>query len=196
MTARVDSGATSPPVAHRPRFTARRLTAVASHAYIWLCLFLFVLPFAALVLRSLAAYGGSAGLENYRGAIGDFSENLFWSVKITALALVIDLAVSLPAAYALVRYPIPGRRIIFSILQLSLYVPGRRHRPVAPADLHVHLSRRVDVGPRAGDGGRDVPVDADPDRGGAEGPAPRVRGGRRDASARPAGRRTGRSCSR
>ena len=44
--------------------------------------------------------------------------------KITGLALAIDLAVSLPAAYALVRYPVPGRRIIFSILQLSLYVPG------------------------------------------------------------------------
>ena len=124
MTARVDRAATSPPLARRPRFSARRLTTVVSHAYIWFCLFLFVLPFAALVLRSLAAYGGSAGLENYRGAIGDFSENLFWSVRITALALLIDLAVSLPAAYALVRYPIPGRRIIFSILQLSLYVPG------------------------------------------------------------------------
>ena len=56
--------------------------------------------------------------------IGDFKENLLWSVKITGLALAIDLAVSLPAAYALVRFPIPGRRIIFSVLQLSLYVPG------------------------------------------------------------------------
>ncbi|MFL5774789.1 MAG: hypothetical protein ACJ76W_00815, partial [Chloroflexota bacterium] len=100
------------------------MTAVLGHAYIWFCLFLFVLPFAALLLRSFAAFGGSSGLENYRGAIGDFKENLFWSVRITGLALAIDLAVSLPAAYALVRYPVPGRRIIFSILQLSLYVPG------------------------------------------------------------------------
>ena len=100
------------------------MTAVLGHAYIWFCLFLFVLPFAALLFRSFAEYGGSSGLENYRGAIGDFKENLFWSVRITFLALAIDLAVSLPAAYALVRYPVPGRRIIFSILQLSLYVPG------------------------------------------------------------------------
>jgi ABC-type sulfate transport system permease component len=100
------------------------VTAVLGHAYIWFCLFLFVLPFAALLFRSFAEYGGSSGLENYRGAIGDFKENLFWSVRITFLALAIDLAVSLPAAYALVRYPVPGRRIIFSILQLSLYVPG------------------------------------------------------------------------
>ncbi len=112
------------PAVRPPRVTTRRVTAVVSHAYIWFCLFLFVLPFGALLFQSFAAYGGSSGLENYRGAIGDFKENLFWSVKITGLALAIDLAVSLPAAYALVRYPVPGRRIIFSILQLSLYVPG------------------------------------------------------------------------
>lgn len=114
----------APSAVRAPRLTARRVTAVLGHAYIWFCLFLFVLPFAALLLRSFAAFGGSSGLENYRGAIGDFKENLFWSVRITGLALAIDLAVSLPAAYALVRYPVPGRRIIFSILQLSLYVPG------------------------------------------------------------------------
>jgi ABC-type spermidine/putrescine transport system permease subunit II len=124
MTALVDGASTAPVPARAPRFTSRRLAAVLGHAYIWFCLFVFVLPFAALVFQSLAEYGGSSGLENYRGALGDFSENLIWSVKITALALAIDLAVSLPAAYALVRYPVPGRRVIFSVLQLSLYVPG------------------------------------------------------------------------
>ena len=123
MTATTDRVATAPPAARAPRITARRVTAVLSHGYIWFCLILFVLPFVALLFRSFAAYGGSSGLENYR-SLGDFAENLFWSVRITGLALIIDLAVSLPAAYALVRYPIPGRRFIFSILQLSLYVPG------------------------------------------------------------------------
>jgi ABC-type spermidine/putrescine transport system permease subunit II len=107
-----------------PRLTTRRLTALVSHGYIWLCLMLFVLPFVALLFNSLEAHGGKAGLANYGAALGDFRENLIWSVKVTGLALSIDLAVSLPAAYALVRYPIPGRRIVFSILQLSLYVPG------------------------------------------------------------------------
>jgi ABC-type spermidine/putrescine transport system permease subunit II len=122
MTAQVESIGTAPP-ARAPRITTRRMTAFLSHAYIWLCLVLFVLPFVALLFRSFAAYGGSSGLENYR-SLGEFAENLFWSVRITFLALLIDLAVSLPAAYALVRYPVPGRRIIFSVLQLSLYVPG------------------------------------------------------------------------
>ena len=47
-----------------------------------------------------------------------------WSVQVTGATLLINLAVSLPAAYALVRYPVPGRRVVLSVLQLSLYVPG------------------------------------------------------------------------
>jgi len=84
MTARVDRAPAAP--TRVPRITGRRVTAVLGHAYVWFCLFLFVLPFAALLFRSFAAYGGSSGLENYRGAIGDFKENLFWSAKITGLA--------------------------------------------------------------------------------------------------------------
>jgi putative spermidine/putrescine transport system permease protein len=112
------------PVSRRPLLNSRRLTALVSHAYIWFCLLLFVLPFVALLINSLGDYGGTSGLDNYGAALGDFSENLLWSIKVTGLALVIDLAVSLPAGYALVRYPVPGRRVLFSILQLSLYVPG------------------------------------------------------------------------
>jgi putative spermidine/putrescine transport system permease protein len=108
----------------RPRFTPRRVTAFLSHAYIWLCLLIFVLPFVALIINSLGDRGGTSGLDNYGDAFGSFSENLAWSFRITGLTLALDLAVSLPAAYALVRYPIPGRKIVFSILQLSLYVPG------------------------------------------------------------------------
>ena len=55
---------------------------------------------------------------------GSFGDNLLWSFKISGLALLVDLAVCLPAAYALVRYPVPGKRVIFSLLQLPLYVPG------------------------------------------------------------------------
>jgi ABC-type spermidine/putrescine transport system permease subunit II len=126
MSARVEATVAppAPAAARAPRITGRRLTALASHAYIWLCLAIFILPFVALLVQSFADYGGSSGFENYRGALGDFRENLIWSVKVTVLALAIDLAVSLPAGYALVRYPIPGRRIVFSVLQLSLYVPG------------------------------------------------------------------------
>jgi putative spermidine/putrescine transport system permease protein len=109
----------------RPRrFTPRRVTAILSHAYIWFCLTIFVLPFFALLVQSLGSRGGTAGIDNFSDALGSFSDNIFWSFKITAAVLVIDLLVSLPAAYALVRYPVPGKRLLFSLLQLPLYVPG------------------------------------------------------------------------
>jgi ABC-type spermidine/putrescine transport system permease subunit II len=109
----------------RPRrFTPRRVTAILSHAYIWFCLAIFVLPFFALLVQSLGSRGGTSGIGNFSDALGSFSDNLFWSFKITAAVLVIDLLVSLPAAYALVRYPVPGKRVLFSLLQLPLYVPG------------------------------------------------------------------------
>jgi putative spermidine/putrescine transport system permease protein len=104
--------------------TPRRITAILSHAYIWFCLAVFVLPFFALLVQALGSRGGTSGIGNFGDAIGSFSDNLFWSFKITGAVLLIDLLVSLPAAYALVRYPVPGKRLLFSLLQLPLYVPG------------------------------------------------------------------------
>ncbi len=109
---------------HRPRLKARRLTDVLSHGYIWFCLVLFVLPFVALLTQSLGERGGTSGIDNYADVFGSFGDNMLWSFKISGLALLVDLAVCLPAAYALVRYPVPGKRVIFSLLQLPLYVPG------------------------------------------------------------------------
>lgn len=111
-------------VAKRPLLTSRRLTAIVSHGYIWLCLVLFVMPFLALLIQSLGSRGGTAGIANYAAAFASFGDNILWSFKITGLALALDLVVCLPAAYALVRYPVPGKRLIFSLLQLPLYVPG------------------------------------------------------------------------
>jgi putative spermidine/putrescine transport system permease protein len=113
-----------PSPARRPRLSGRRITSVLSHAYIWVCLAIFVMPFLALVVHSLADRGGTSGLANYQEALESFADNLLWSVQVTGATLLINLAVSLPAAYALVRYPVPGRRVVLSVLQLSLYVPG------------------------------------------------------------------------
>jgi putative spermidine/putrescine transport system permease protein len=112
------------PGARRRLLTPRRVTAILSHAYIWFCLAVFVMPFFALLIQSLGSRGGTSGIGNFGDALGSFSDNLMWSFMITGAVLVIDLAVGLPAAYALVRYPVPGRRLLFSLLQLPLYVPG------------------------------------------------------------------------
>jgi putative spermidine/putrescine transport system permease protein len=101
-----------------------RLVDVSAHVYIWLCLGIFVLPFLALVGYSILGPGGTYALENFGYVLGSFGENLAWSFIITGLTLVIDSAIALPAAYALVRYPFRGNRLLYSALSLPLYVPG------------------------------------------------------------------------
>lgn len=105
-------------------FTSRRLVGIVSHGYLWLILAIFVMPFAALLVYAFAGPGGTYAIENFRYVLGSFGENLSWSFRIAGLTLVLDLAIALPAAYALVRYRFPGKRILFSGLTLPLYVPG------------------------------------------------------------------------
>ena len=102
----------------------RRLGDLGAHAYIWLCLIIFVVPFGALLGYSVTGPQGSYAIQNFRYVLGSFGENLLWSLKISALTLALDLLVSLPAAYGLVRYAFPGKRVLYSALTLPLYVPG------------------------------------------------------------------------
>ncbi|HLQ49748.1 MAG TPA: ABC transporter permease subunit [Candidatus Dormibacteraeota bacterium] len=110
--------------ARRPLLNARRLTDVLSHAYIWLCLIVFVLPFLALLGYSFTGPGGTRPAQNFAYVVTSFGDNLLWSLKISALTLIINVVVSLPAAYAIVRHSFPGKRLLFSVLTLPLYVPG------------------------------------------------------------------------
>lgn len=125
MTADVTAaGTTSRAPARRPLLNARRLTDILSHAYIWLCLIVFVLPFLALLGYSFTGPGGTRPAQNFAYVVTSFGDNLLWSLKISALTLIINVAVSLPAAYAIVRHSFPGKRLLFSVLTLPLYVPG------------------------------------------------------------------------
>ncbi|MBI3762487.1 MAG: ABC transporter permease subunit [Chloroflexi bacterium] len=105
-------------------FNSRHLGDILSHGYIWFCLLLFVTPFLALFNYSFSGPQGNYAVENFKYVFGSFGSNLVWSFRISALTLVLNLIVSLPAAYAMVRYPFPGKRILFSGLTLPLYVPG------------------------------------------------------------------------
>jgi putative spermidine/putrescine transport system permease protein len=118
------SAAAAPAERRRPLLTARRISAVVSHGYVWLCLFVFVTPFLALLGYSFASPNGTNASEAFAYILTGFGDNLVWSLRISAFAMVINLIVSLPAAYALVRYPFPGKRLLFSTLTLPLYVPG------------------------------------------------------------------------
>jgi putative spermidine/putrescine transport system permease protein len=125
MTAGVAPAETASRVpARRPLLNARRLTDILSHAYIWLCLIVFVLPFLALLGYSFTGPGGTRPAQNFAYVVTSFGDNLLWSLKISALTLIINVVVCLPAAYAIVRHSFPGKRLLFSVLTLPLYVPG------------------------------------------------------------------------
>jgi putative spermidine/putrescine transport system permease protein len=111
---------------HNPfRLTSRRLLDILSHAYIWFCLLLFVAPFLALFNYSLQKGAtGTYTLSNYSYIFGSFTNNLLNSFRVSALAITINLLITLPAAYALVRHEFPGKRIILSALTLPLYTPA------------------------------------------------------------------------
>ena len=55
---------------------------------------------------------------------GSFKENLLLSLQTTVITIVINLVIAVPAAYAIVRYPIPGKSFMLSALNLSLYTPA------------------------------------------------------------------------
>ena len=111
-------------VARRRRITRRRLVDLAGHGYVWLVLIVFVLPFVTLLMYSVTGPGGTYAVQNFQYVLGSFGDNLWWSFRVSGLALVIDVAAALPAAYAIVRYPFPGKRMLFSLLTLPLYVPA------------------------------------------------------------------------
>lgn len=110
--------------AARPRISRRQLVDLAGHGYVWLILIVFVLPFVTLLVYSLTGPGGTYAVQNFQYVLGSFGDNLWWSFRVSGLALVIDLVAALPAAYAIVRYPFPGKRLLFSLLTLPLYVPA------------------------------------------------------------------------
>jgi ABC-type spermidine/putrescine transport system permease subunit II len=104
-----------------------RWTDLLQHGYIIFCCIIFVLPFIALFQYSLQKSGQftlGSFLSNYAYVFGSFKDNLLTSLQVAVLAITINFVISLPAAYAIVRYTFPGKRFLLSLLSLSLYVPA------------------------------------------------------------------------
>jgi putative spermidine/putrescine transport system permease protein len=108
----------------RVRFRTKWIGDALAHAYIWMWLALFALPFVATLIHSLELPDGGYGLAGYDQALGSFKSNLVTSLKVTGLTIIINLAIAIPAAYAFVRHKIPGKGFLLSILNLSLYTPA------------------------------------------------------------------------
>jgi len=107
----------------RPRWR-RRLGGLLGHLYVWLVLIVFVLPFLTLLGYSITGPGGTYAIQNFQYVLGSFGDNLWSSFVVSALTLVINLVIALPAAYGIVRYAFPGKGVLFTALTLPLYVPG------------------------------------------------------------------------
>jgi putative spermidine/putrescine transport system permease protein len=118
------SAATTTPAERRPLISRRRAVDLVGHGYVWLILIVFIVPFLTLLAYSVTGPGGTYAVQNFQYVLGSFGDNLWWSFRVAGLTLVINLVVALPAAYAIVRYPFPGKRLLFSLLTLPLYVPG------------------------------------------------------------------------
>lgn len=119
-TAATSLSAPAPP----RRFSRRRFVELAGHAYVWLVLLVFVLPFLTLLGYSLTGPGGTYAVQNFQYVLGSFSDNLRQSFLVAGLTLIINLLIALPGAYAIVRYQFPGKRTLYSLVTLPLYVPG------------------------------------------------------------------------
>jgi putative spermidine/putrescine transport system permease protein len=107
-----------------PGFNLRWLGDALAHGYVWAWLAIFALPFLATLAYSLRTPDGVWTLSAYQYVFGSFKENLLLSVQTTVITIVINLVIAIPAAYAIVRYPLPGKSFILSALNLSLYTPA------------------------------------------------------------------------
>ncbi|MCC7023267.1 MAG: ABC transporter permease subunit [Thermomicrobiales bacterium] len=95
-----------------------------AHGYVWAWMAIFALPFLATLIYSLRTPDGVWTFSYYQYVFGSFRENLLLSFETTLITIVINLLIAIPAAYAIVRYPIPGKSFILSTLNLSLYTPA------------------------------------------------------------------------
>jgi putative spermidine/putrescine transport system permease protein len=112
-----------PPEPNR-RLNSRAIVGALQHIYIWIWLVLFVLPFVVTILRSIEAVDGGHTLSAYREIFESYKGNFWVSIKVTVMTIVINLFIAIPGAYAFVRYSVPGKRFMLSLLNLALYTPG------------------------------------------------------------------------
>jgi putative spermidine/putrescine transport system permease protein len=111
--------------AAEPRtFSLKWLWNVLAHGYIWIWLAIFALPFVATMAYSLRTPDGVWTLSAYQYVMGSFKDNLLLSFETTIITIIINLLISIPAAFAIVRFPIPGKSFVLSALNLSLYTPA------------------------------------------------------------------------
>ena len=116
---------TAAPAHRKRRLRPRTIVAALQHAYVWVWLAIFAMPFVVTLLYSVREVdGGRFTLSAYRYVFGSFRDNLLLSVETTVLTIVLNLLIAVPAAYAIVRAPLPFKGFLLSTLNLALYTPA------------------------------------------------------------------------
>jgi putative spermidine/putrescine transport system permease protein len=115
---------TSAMTSRRWRLSPRRAVEIIQHAYIFLGLLVFVLPFLTTLAYSLQQPGGGYSLSAYQYVFGSFKDALLLSFEATLTTIVLNLLLAIPAAYAIVRFRLPGKEALLSTLNLALYTPA------------------------------------------------------------------------
>jgi len=108
----------------RERKRAPVLGATAANAYVALFLVVFVTPFCVCVYKSFVDQSGAFTTANYAGAAGTYLEPLRYSVINTVAVITLNLLLCLPAAYAIARYRFPGKNLLMTLFNTSLYAPA------------------------------------------------------------------------
>lgn len=105
-----------------------RLVGSLSYVYLLFVSVLILLPLSITLYRALVIEtedgGFTISFSSYMMVSEAFWEKVGVSAMISVLTVAIDVAVSIPAAYAIVKYKFPGKRTILTYLNGVWYVPG------------------------------------------------------------------------
>jgi len=100
----------------------------AFYGYVMVISGLLLLPFIVTLLRSLTVTlpdgRTTLGFRPYLDIIGAFWPKVYLSLSISITTILIDTAIGIPAAYALVRYNFRGKKTLYTLLNGVWYVPG------------------------------------------------------------------------
>lgn len=103
----------------RPDFST-----IVSYAYVIIVSFIIIVPFVITFIRSFMMPDGTLSISNYFGIAGVFWPKVWLSLQLAIYTVVLDLVVTIPAAYALTRFDFKGKSAVLLTLMGVWYVPG------------------------------------------------------------------------
>lgn len=101
-----------------------RLKDLVPYLYLTIVSAIVLIPFVVTFYRSLLSPKGTFTLSNYFKMAGVFWPKVRLSAFLALITVTCDLALSIPAAYAITRYNFKGKGLILTVLTAVWYLPG------------------------------------------------------------------------